>query len=241
MPESSVSPAVALFEDGATFAFVARYRREATGGLDEAQLRSIQELATHYKELQSRRAVILKSIAEQGKLTDDLRLKIEACFVRAELEDLFLPFRLKRKSRSAEWAGKGIEPLAEYLWNQETDAWSPEEHIDVFIDPEKGIASREEALKGASEIMADWISENGEARKALREMMWNDGFIVSKGSSSPKRAENQVQHVLRQEGGDFAPYLATEFWLSGEAPRRGSSRRSSNPMMKKRSIIFSIP
>jgi protein Tex len=194
LPESSVSAAVALFEDGATLAFVARYRREAAGGLDEAQLRSIQEFAAHYKELQSRRAVILKSIAEQGKLTDDLRLRIEACFVRAELEDLFLPFRLKRKSRSAEWAGKGIEPLAEYLWNQETDAWSPEEHIDVFIDPEKGIASREEALKGACEIMVDWISENGEARKALREMMWNDGFMVSK--VVPARSEQKTKYNM---------------------------------------------
>jgi uncharacterized protein len=194
LPESTVSAAVALFEDGATFPFVARYRREATGGLDEAQLRLIQELAAHYKELQSRRAVILKSIAEQGKLTDELRLRIESCSVRAELEDLFLPFRPKRKSRWAEWAGKGIEPLAEYFWNQETDAWSPEEHIDVFIDPEKGITSREEALKGASEIMADWIAENGEARKTLREIMWNNGFIVSK--VVPARSEQKTKYNM---------------------------------------------
>src|SRR5687767_4814000 len=104
LPESAVSAAVSLFEEGATFPFIARYRREATGGLDEPQLRSIQERITHYKELQSRRAVILKSIGELGKLTDDLRRKIDACFVRAELEDLFLPFRPKRKGKSTEWA-----------------------------------------------------------------------------------------------------------------------------------------
>jgi len=195
LPESSVAATVALLEAGGTPPFIARYRKEATGGLDESKIHSIEERIIFYKELQDRRAAILSVIAAQGKLTDALRLQIETCFHKVELEDLFLPFRpAQRKSRAAEAAGRGLEPLAEYLWNQEPDAWSLEEHADVFIDPEKNVNSREEALREAAEIVSVWISQNSGYRKALRQIIWETGFVVSR--VAPGRADQKTKYTM---------------------------------------------
>ncbi len=195
LPESSVAATVVLLEAGGTPPFIARYRKEATGGLDESKIRSIEERIIYYKELQDRRAAIVSAIAPQGKLTDALRLQIENCFHKVELEDLFLPFRpTQRKSRAAEAAERGLEPLAEYLWNQEPDAWSLEEHADVFIDAEKNVNSREEALRGAAEIISVWISQNSGYRKALRQIMWETGSVVSK--VVPGRADQKTKYSM---------------------------------------------
>ncbi len=177
--ENSVAAALALFEQGATGPFVAAYRKETTGGLDAVQVRAIQERASYYKEVQDRRASLVKLLTEQKKLTDELRARIEGCYTRVELDDLHNLFRPRRRTRAAEAIEKGLEPLAEYLWNQEPDAWSLEEHADVFIDPAKNVASREQALQGASDIVAEWISENLDIRKSLRETLWKEGALVS--------------------------------------------------------------
>lgn len=179
LPETSVAATLSLFETGATAPFIVRYRKEATGGMDETRVRSIQERMIYYNELLERRAQLLKSLSEQGRLTEELRLQIEKCWDRVDVEDLHHRFRPKRKTRAAEAIEKGLEPLAEYIWSQDEDAWSLEEHVDVFIDAEKGVADRQQALTGASEIIADWIAENFELRRALRGQLWNEGFVVS--------------------------------------------------------------
>ncbi len=179
LPASSVSATLALFEAGATAPFIVRFRKEATGGMDEAQVRAIQERMIYYKELEERRAQLIKSLTEQGKLTEELREQIGSRWDRFEIEDLHHRFRPKRKTRASEAVEKGLEPLAEYIWGQDPDAWSLEEHVDVFIDAAKGVVDRQQALQGAAEIIADWIAENFELRKALREMLWKEGFVVS--------------------------------------------------------------
>lgn len=179
LPESSVTATLALFEAGASAPFIVRYRKEATGGMDEGNVRAIQERMIYHKELEERRAQLIKSLADQGKLSDELRQQIESCWDRVDIEDLHHRFRPKRRTRASEAIEKGLEPLAEYIWGQDPDAWSVEEHVDVFIDPEKGIADRQQVLLGAAEIIADWIAESFELRKALREMLWKEGFVLS--------------------------------------------------------------
>ena len=179
MPESSVAAVAELFEKGATGPFIVHYRKEATGGLDEGKIRSIQERIAYYKEVWNQRASLLKMLSEQGKLTDELRTRIESCFAKAELDDLHHQFRPRRKTRAMEAIEKGLEPLAEYFWNQELDAWSVEEHIDVFVDPAKGISTREQALQGVVDIIAEWIWANIEYRKKLRDMLWSEGSLIS--------------------------------------------------------------
>ena len=178
LPESSVAATINLLEKGATVPFIEHYRKEISG-LDGAKVRAVWARMVHYKEILDKRASLLKLLSDQGKLTEELRIKIEGCLAKAELDDLHHRFKIRKKSRGSEAMEKGLEPLAEYLWNQEPDAWSLEEHTDVFIDPEKKVASREEALQGASDIMAEWIAENVEYRKVLREMLWNEGSVVS--------------------------------------------------------------
>ncbi|MBZ5498734.1 MAG: RNA-binding transcriptional accessory protein [Acidobacteriia bacterium] len=194
LPESSVAASLALFEAGATAPFIVRYRKEATGGMGAADLRTIQERMVYYRELEERRVQLLKSLAEQGKLTEDLRQQIDGCWDKTAIEDLHHRFRPKRRTRSSEAIDKGLEPLAEYIWSQDPDAWSLEEHVDVFIDPEKGVADRQQALQGASEIIADWISENLELRKALRELLWQEGFVVS--TVVPAKAEQKTKYNM---------------------------------------------
>ena len=179
IPESSVAATVALFEKGATGPFIVHYRKEATGGLDEAKVRSIQERMAHYREVWDQRVSLLKFLSDQGKLTDELRAKIESHFTKVELDDLHHQFRPRKKTRATEAIEKGLEPLAEYFWNQEPDAWSVEEHIDVFVDPAKGISTREQALQGVVDILAEWIWENADYRRTLRELLRNEGFVVS--------------------------------------------------------------
>jgi protein Tex len=197
IPESSVAATVALFEKGATGPFIVHYRKEATGGLDEGKIRSIQERMAHYREVWDQRAALLKFLSEQGKLTDELRAKIESCFSKAELDDLHHQFRPRRKTRAAEASEKGLEPLAEYFWNQESDAWSVEQHIDVFVDPAKGVSTREQALQGVVDIIAERIWANFEYRKALRDMLWSEGALIS--SVVPAKVGQKTKYTMYYE------------------------------------------
>lgn len=197
IPENSVAATIALFEKGATGPFIVHYRKEATGGLDENKVRLIQERMTHYREVWDQRAALLKLLSEQGKLTDELRARIESCFTKADLDDLHHQFRPRKKTRAAEAAEKGLEPLAEYFWNQEADAWSLEEHINVFVDPAKGVPTQEVALQGAVDILAEWIWGNFEYRKALRNMLWTEGSLVS--TVVPAKVGQKTKYTMYYE------------------------------------------
>ena len=179
LSESSVEAAAGLLEKGASVSFIARYRKEAIGGINEARIRALEERRVYYQEVLDRRAGLLKLAAGQGRLNDEFRQWIEKAISKVDLDDLGQILRPKRRTRASEAQERGLEPLAEYLWNQEQDAWSLEEHADVYINAEKQVASREQALQGACDIVAEWISENLEIRNRLRELFWKDGHVVS--------------------------------------------------------------
>ncbi len=170
---------VELLDEGGTVPFIARYRKEATGNLDEVQIRAIEEKLAYFRELEDRRETVLRTIQEQGKLTDDLHERILATFDRSELEDLYLPYRPKRRTKATIAREKGLEPLALYLWKQEPAAMPLAEFAATFISADKGVSTAEEALEGARHIVAEMISENADFRKALRQMMFDQAFIVS--------------------------------------------------------------
>ena len=169
-----------LLENEATIPFIARYRKEVTGNLDEVQIRTISERREYYKSLSERRGTILNSIETQGKLTEALKSGILACFEKALLEDLYLPYKPKKKTKASLAIDKGLEPLACYIRDQVAGDQSIEEAAEAYINPEKNVNTREEAIEGALHIVAEWVSEELEVRKNLREMFLKEGMVVSK-------------------------------------------------------------
>jgi uncharacterized protein len=180
VPLRGLVAVIELLDDGGTVPFIARYRKEATGNLDEVQIRAIEEKLAYFRELADRRETILASISEQGKLTDELKARIEATLDKSELEDLYLPFRPKRRTKATIAREKGLEPLASYVWAQQPGAEPLESFAAGFVNPELGVDTVEEALEGARHIIAEWISEDADLRKALRQLVFNEGVIVSR-------------------------------------------------------------
>ncbi|MDY7023309.1 MAG: Tex family protein, partial [Cyanobacteriota bacterium] len=171
-----------LFSEGATIPFIARYRKERTGSLDETQLREISERFTYLTELEDRKKFILEAIENQGKLTEELQTKIEACLLKNELEDLYLPFKPKRRTRATMAKEKGLEPLAELIASlnlPKAPIIPLQEAASKYISEEKGVKTVEEALQGASDILAEIVSEKAEYRAYLREYLMNKGVFVS--------------------------------------------------------------
>ncbi len=177
--EKQVQSTIELLDDENTVPFIARYRKEVTGGLDEEQIRAIEDRIRYLRILEDRKQTVLKSIEEQGKLTDELREKIEAATRLQEVEDLYLPYKPKRRTRATIAKEKGLEPLAQRMWEQQDTEGDPEAIAAEFIDEEKGVASAAEALAGARDIIAEWISDDADVRKLVREMTWDQGMLVS--------------------------------------------------------------
>ena len=176
LAEKQVANTLALFADGATIPFIARYRQERTGGLDEVEIANIQKENTRLSELEKRKEHILNSIADQGELTDELKAKITQTWSLTELEDLYLPFKPKRKTKASVARENGLEPLAGAIMKQEIG--NPEQMAGRFL---KGkISSVEEALEGARHIMAEWISERQNARETIRRLFRRKATIASK-------------------------------------------------------------
>lgn len=177
-----VENALQLFSEGATIPFVARYRKEITGLLDEIQLRDISERYTYLTELEDRKKSILEAIASQDKLTDELREKIENCLQKTELEDLYLPYKAKRRTRATVAREKGLETLAQFIANfnqPNSPSFDLETEAQKYISEEKGVKTVEDALNGASDILAEMVSEKANLRAYLREYLMNRGVFVS--------------------------------------------------------------
>ena len=170
---------VALLADKNTVPFIARYRKEATGGLDEVQIRAIEERRAYLTELEDRRAAIAASIEEQGKLTAELRARIDACSTKAELEDLYLPYKRQRRTRGMIARERGLEPLADRILAQPTSG-NPAIEAAAFVDPDKDVADVDAALAGARDIVAEIVAENATVRAAARQMFTDQGELVSK-------------------------------------------------------------
>jgi protein Tex len=177
---SGVRAVVALLAEGSTVPFIARYRKEATGGLDEVAIRNIDERRTYLLELEARRGSVLSEIQSQGKLTPALEAKLRAAITKAELEDLYLPYKPKRRTRAVIAKERGLEPLAELLWAQ-SDGQAPEASASGFVSAEKEVPDVAAALAGARDIVAERIAEDAEVRRHARETYFKEGQIeVSK-------------------------------------------------------------
>jgi uncharacterized protein len=180
LPLRGLVAVIELLDDGGTVPFIARYRKEATGNLDEVQILSIEEKLAYFRDLAERRETILASIAEQGKLSDDLKARIEATLDKSELEDLYLPYKPKRRTKATIAREKGLEPLAQYLWAQQNAERPLHDFAATFVNAELGVATVDEALEGARHIVAEWISEDADLRKALRALVFDEGIVVSR-------------------------------------------------------------
>jgi len=192
--ERQVTAAVELLDGGATVPFIARYRKEATGTLDDVQLRALEERLSYLRELEDRRRAVLDSIAEQGKLDDALRARIEAADTKARLEDIYLPYKPKRRSKATIAREAGLAPLAEQLLADPSR--DPNERAGAFVDAGKGVADAQAALDGARAILVERFSEDAELIGSLREEFWTQGRLVSK---------------LREENKEKAPKFADYF------------------------------
>jgi uncharacterized protein len=180
VPVKGLLATVKLLDEGSTVPFIARYRKESTGNLDEVRIRAIEEKLLYFSELVSRKETILASISEQGKLTDELKARIDRTLDKSELEDLYLPYKPKRRTKAMIAREKGLGPLADYLYSQEPTGTPLETFAASFVNAEMGVASVEDALEGARHIVAETISDNADIRKLLRRAMFEEGIIVSK-------------------------------------------------------------
>lgn len=184
IPVPQVNSVISLLNEGNTIPFIARYRKEVTNNLDEVQIRLIRDRFEYITELEERKDVILKTIDEQGKLTDELRQKIETATVKQVLEDLYLPYKPKKRTRATVAREKGLEPLAELFRSQE----GAEQWIEEYLKSAEEEISTDEIRQGARDIIAEWISEDADIKERIRSLCWNEGQLRTE---VQKEFENQ--------------------------------------------------
>ena len=177
--EKHIENVITLLDEGNTIPFIARYRKELHGAMDDTSLRTLEERLAYLRGLQERREAVKKSIAEQGKLTEELSAAIDAAVTLAEVEDLYRPYKQKRRTRATVAREKGLAPLAELLFAQGADCPDPAEAAAAYVDAEKGVETVEDALSGASDIIAETISDDAAIRGKLRELMQKNGVLHS--------------------------------------------------------------
>ncbi len=182
-PQSHIDNVIALLDEGNTIPFIARYRKELHGAMDDTSLRNLAERLEYLRNLQERRDTVKKAIEEQGKLTEELSAAIDQAQTLAALEDLYRPYKQKRRTRATMAKEKGLEPLALQLFGQTPGLPEPETLAKDYIDPEKGVATVEEALAGASDIIAEMISDDAEIRKILRAFIEAGGRLESRAAT----------------------------------------------------------
>ncbi|WP_028299392.1 Tex family protein [Oceanospirillum beijerinckii] len=175
---TQVSAAVALLDEGSTVPFIARYRKEVTGGLDDTQLRNLEERLRYLRELEERRSTVLNSIEEQGKLTDELKKDILAADTKTRLEDLYLPYKPKRRTKAQIAREAGLESLADLLFNDPNQ--DPQTAAKDYLNPDQGVADEKAALDGAKQILMERFSEDAELLSLLRDYLWHQGELQSR-------------------------------------------------------------
>ena len=179
-----VQNVVSLLDEGNTIPFIARYRKEMHGSMDDTTLRDLETRLHYLRNLQERKEEVIKAIENQGKLTEELSLAINQAVTLAEVEDLYRPYKQKRRTRATVAREKGLEPLAADIFLQ--DGRKPEELAQGYIDTEKGIQTLEDVLEGASDIIAEWISDDADIRKALRQKMENRAVLTVQAADPEK-------------------------------------------------------
>lgn len=190
--EKYVENVAALLDEGNTIPFIARYRKEAHGGMDDTMLRTLETRLQYLRNLQARRAEVKELIAAQEKLTDALAQSIDAASTLAEIEDIYRPFRPKRRTRATIAKEKGLEPLADAIFAQTRGMQPPEVLALEYIDPEKGVETAEAALAGAGDILAERISDDAELRKRLRALMQQKAVLTSRGAKDEDSVTNSA-------------------------------------------------
>ena len=188
-----VSKALELMDQGGTIPFIARYRKDQTGTLNEIELRDISHRRDYLQELVDRKETILKSIEEQGKLTPELKAQIEACKDKTLLEDIYAPFKPKKRTRATIAKELGLEPLARLMWAQENTGNTAEEIARIYLSEEKGLADPRAALKGAADILAEEVADNAEYRQYLRNKVEKTGVMVSKVKKDFEKQETKFK------------------------------------------------
>ena len=177
--ETYIQNVVNLIDEGNTIPFIARYRKEFHGAMDDTTLRTLADRLQYLRNLDKRREEVKGAIEAQGKLTEELSAAIDCAATLAEVEDLYRPYKQKRRTRATMAKEKGLEPLADLLFAQAMDGPVPEEAAAGYVDPEKGVETVEDALQGANDIIAERISDDADIRKLLRELVWKKGYLVS--------------------------------------------------------------
>ena len=183
-----VENTVKLIDEGNTIPFIARYRKEAHGTLDDQVIRALSERLEYLRNLNKRREEVRSLIAEQEKLTDEISAALDKAVTITEIDDIYRPFRPKRKTRASVAKEKGLEPLANAIFEQKADSPAPLEMAKEFIDPEKGVETAEDALKGAMDIIAENISDNADIRRRLRNLFTVSGIVST--TAADKDAES---------------------------------------------------
>ncbi len=176
---NQVKATVDLLDEGGTVPFISRYRKEKTGDLDEVQIMNVRDRITQLRELDKRREAILKSIEDQDKMTDELKSRINLAETMSELEDIYLPYKPRRRTKATIAREAGLEPLATIIFEQSSEL-NPQAEAAAFVDAEKGVENIEKALQGARDIMAEWINENADARATIRKLFMDEAIISSK-------------------------------------------------------------
>ena len=238
LPPARVEAVVRLLDEGSTVPFIARYRKEATGGADDETISKIADRIAHHRELDERRASILGSIEEQGKLTGELRREIEAATTRTELEDLYLPYRPKRRTRATVARERGLEPLADRMWAQADESGDVQRLAEPFVDPEKEVADVDAALRGARDIVAERATETAELREAVRRLTRERGFVHAKAARGKKDVKSKFSDYYDyQERVARIPAHRVHAVLRGEKEGMLSVRVTAEPEEAKR-LLF---
>ena len=240
VPETYIENVIRLLDEGNTLPFIARYRKELHGGMDDTALRTLETRLQYLRNLEARRQEVKASIEAQGKLTEDLSAAIDAAGTLAEVEDLYRPYKQKRRTRATVAKEKGLEPLAQLLFSQGRNLPAPEVLAKQSLDTEKGVETVEDALAGASDIIAEWISDDADIRKTLRQLFETKGALTSKAAKDedsvyrlyydfsqplPKLQSHQILALNRGEREEFLK-------VSLELPRDLALERISRRVLK---------
>jgi uncharacterized protein len=204
IPQKGVSNTIALLDAGNTVPFITRYRKEMTGELDEVKIRGIEELLKYHRALEQRKSDIMRLISEQGKLTDDLRLQIEGATKLVEVEDIYHPYRLKRKTRASVARERGLEPLAQYLLSFPMSESAVNQEAEKYLTDE--VSSVEDALQGAADIIAENISDNADIRSWVREHTRSNGVLCVKAKNLEKDSVYRTYYAYREPVAKIPPH-----------------------------------
>ena len=197
--DTQIEKTVALIDEGNTIPFIARYRKEATGGLSDVTLRELDERLAYLRSLEERKQEVIRLIDEQGKLTDDLKQEIEKAEVLQRVEDLYKPYKKKKATRASKAKERGLEPLAMMMLLQQAESGEPEEYAAEYVDPEKEVADEKAALQGACDIIAEMISEDADLIDRIRDKTYNAGLIACQ-ATDPEEKTVYDMYYDKSEG-----------------------------------------